>query len=129
MAWRLKVIEFIDSRLEELKTVKTRNVGPQLMGNKAGPEQVDLSKLSEGDLRAYMQRILRVADKSGDGVLDKAELGILLGYPGFHFDASSASELMDLCDKDGNGVVGFQALESALHAISRHSSRHYMLLV
>ena len=34
--------------------------------------QMLISHGLKGDLRAYMQRILRVADKSGDGVLDKA---------------------------------------------------------
>ena len=71
-------------------------------------KKLDMSKFTARQLRAYMEQLFKIGDKDGNGTLDKSELKALLGWSGFSFDVSSVDEVLQTCDKNGDGVIDFE---------------------
>ena len=77
------------------------------MGGSKGKKKLDLSAYSPAQLGKYMQKLFKIADKDGNGTLDRQELTELLGWSGFEFAVKDIEDLMAKADKNKDGVIEY----------------------
>lgn len=73
------------------------------------------------DVSRYIESF-RTLDRDGNGILTHDELSGLLSTTGGHLDSSSASEILSLADKDGNGSID---LSEFIDFLTNRSHTHY----
>ena len=68
----------------------------------------------DGDAERDIQRAFDVADKDQDGFITDGELGVLLQALGYPLSESEISDLIQDCDKDGDGKLNFEDFKAML---------------
>ena len=63
---------------------------------------------SELTMQRYLERLFKLGDTNGDGVLDKDEMKRLLHASGFQFSDLTISSLMQVADANEDGVVQYE---------------------
>jgi len=58
-------------------------------------------------MEEYFQRLFKMGDADGNGVLDPAEVSVLLQLTGFNFDMADMTELISEADVNHDGVIEY----------------------
>lgn len=82
-------------------------------------KKLDLSSYSDKQLERYMKKLFKIADKDGNGTLDRKELTDMLGWSGFGFVVTSMEDVMAKGDKNGDGVIEFSEFAAQMKAFCR----------
>merc|ERR1711907_532200 len=83
----------------------------------AGSSMPDLTEVPPAQLERYMQRLFRIGDKDGNGVLDALELRDLLRKSGFNLDNQTIARIMVAVDTNRDGVIQYSEFCRAIKAL------------
>merc|ERR1712054_758204 len=75
------------------------------------------------ELRSYLQRLFKIGDKNGDGVLSPGEFEALLRKSGFNFDNLTIRRIMNAVDVNKDGVIQYEEFVPAIMALLRSRAR------
>merc|ERR1712216_1115554 len=64
--------------------------------------------------QSYMERLFKIGDKDGNGVLDSMELAALLCKSGFIFEDHVIDQIMDQVDTNHDGVIQYREFCNAM---------------
>ena len=78
------------------------------------PTALDFSKYSPTQLKQYMSKLFQIGDADGNGSLDREEVKALLGWSGFQFKLRTVDEVLEQCDKNGDGVIDYDEFVSLM---------------
>jgi len=84
----------------------------------------DVSNVAPAELRSYLQRLFKIGDKNGDGVLQPAEFESLLRKSGFNFDDMTIRKIMSEADTNHDGLIDYEEFVPAILAIVGQKSFH-----
>merc|ERR1712195_277484 len=76
-----------------------------------------LDNVSASELRSYLQRLFKIGDKNGDGVLQPAEFEALLQRSGFKFDTATVRQIMATADTNHDGLIDYEEFVPAIMSL------------
>merc|ERR1712166_952291 len=77
----------------------------------------DVSKATPAELKSYLERLFKIADANGDGVLQPYEFEALLRKSGFNFDNLTIRQFMEAADTNHDGVIQYEEFVPAMMSI------------
>ena len=80
-------------------------------------KKLGLSGYATAQLGKYMQKLFKIADKDGNGTLDRQELSELLGWSGSVSDTPLTLPLMTKADKTVDGVFEYDEFRVLLEGV------------
>jgi Ca2+-binding EF-hand superfamily protein len=80
-------------------------------------EMPSLENVAATELRSYLQRLFKIGDKNGDGVLQPAEFESLLNKSGFSFSSEIVREIMSVADTNGDGLIQYEEFVPAIMSL------------
>jgi len=83
----------------------------------AAPAMPSLTDVPAEQLENYMQRLFKIGDKNGDGVLDGVELRNLLQKSGFNLDVQTIVDIMMAVDVNKDGVIQYDEFCEAIKGL------------
>jgi len=92
----------------------TRQVDPRAPKKEGMPQ---FHEVPAQQLELYMQRLFKIGDKDGNGVLDAAEFRELLRKSGFGLDRDTIDKLMITADTNCDGVIQYEEFVPAMKAM------------
>jgi Ca2+-binding EF-hand superfamily protein len=81
-------------------------------------QMLDIHSVNKLELRSYFQRLFKIGDTNGDGVLQPEEFANLLRQSGFNFDPAQIQEISRAADVNGDGLIQYEEFVPALMAIA-----------
>jgi Ca2+-binding EF-hand superfamily protein len=81
------------------------------------PSMPNLADVPPLMLERYLQKLFKVADANGDGVLQPAEFANLLRRSGFGFSEGQIATLIDAADINKDGVIEYSEFVPAMSAL------------
>jgi len=90
-----------------------------LLGSKEGSatSMPPIASVPSSQLELYMQRLFKIGDKDGNGVLDALEFRDLLRKSGFNLDDEFINRIMAAADTNQDGVIQFSEFVPAMKAV------------
>eukprot|EP00658_Telonema_sp_P-2_P040695 TRINITY_DN2909_c0_g1_i2.p1 TRINITY_DN2909_c0_g1~~TRINITY_DN2909_c0_g1_i2.p1 ORF type:complete len:369 (+),score=76.11 TRINITY_DN2909_c0_g1_i2:3-1109(+) len=80
----------------------------------------DASQVDATELRSYLQRLFKIGDRDGNGVLSPHEFESLLRKSGFKFDNVTIRRIMNAVDTNHDGVIQYDEFVPAIISLLRH---------
>lgn len=77
----------------------------------------DIRSVPPQQLELYLQRLFKIGDKDGNGVLDSTEFRELLSKSGFNLDYATITKMMTAADTNKDGVIQFEEFVPAMRAL------------
>jgi len=92
----------------------TQQVDPRAPRKEGMPQFKDVPAQQ---MELYMQRLFKIGDKDGNGVLDSSEFRELLRKSGFGLDRDTIDKIMITADTNGDGVIQYEEFVPAMRAM------------
>jgi Ca2+-binding EF-hand superfamily protein len=77
----------------------------------------DIRSVPPQQLELYLQRLFKIGDKDGNGVLDSVEFRELLTKSGFELDGPTITKIMEAADTNHDGVIQYEEFLPAMKAL------------
>jgi len=78
-----------------------------------------VTEMPHAELESYLQRLFKIGDRNGDGVLSPSEFESLLRKSGFKFDDATIHRIMNVVDTNHDGVIQYDEFVPAIMALLR----------